>query len=620
MFKSALDDKGAFLDGKGSKKASTAAAERLNACGKALREIVTHGLSKLRPNTVRAVIDHIMDTLPDRHDTFFEPLASDYMQTLVVLFGSPVYVESLAFQVFQVPRDNKPNTNGWIICVDFFVRRICHLLDGADDTSSPGLVGRDSPGPGTARHSSVGPSSARSRLLHQHGSGQIQRNDLLAPLECLLSLVSASNAPCKLRHQEVSDVVVRILRLHLKLDRLHRIAFAILNRILLQAAGEDVALGLTQTREVVPLLSHWWQPRALDNDELLFAVRDEILKTIHAIHLYLNSPLQEDSSGDLISQVEDLLDDVLWGEYSQRNHRSRLRLDDLTFSSMTTISEQFNTRIFSIRPFAQDAERRWALLEVMSRLEYICSRYTRSSSQRPTTEEEQPRKKQRISGGSNRIHQKLLSSDVATKLTALQLVPFLLSTNSPEEEDLLSVVEDLMPMIGDKHDLLSSWAMIACARYDLPGTTFRQFLIIVSSCAVESCAKDVSTQSRWKQVWQLAVRSVSIPSTCRAACVLLHAILEAHVIPYHAIADDVTKMVTMADICGPAVLVDSSLVFMHYLAGIRNSMVPSASQKTSSHVIRWVFTTWKPGRFSPYDYIGKDNRCIINGGFMLIYF
>jgi hypothetical protein len=95
--------------------------------------------------------------------------------------------------------------------------------------------------------------------------------------------------------------------------------------------------------------------------------------------------------------------------------------------------------------------------------------------------------------------------------------------------------------------------------------------------------------------------------------VLLHAILEAHLIPYHAIADDINKMVTMADICGPAVLVDSSLVFMHYLASIRNSMIPSASQKTSSYVIRWVFTTWKPGRFSPFIPMLRKTRCIANG-------
>lgn len=79
---------------------------------------------------------------------------------------------------------------------------------------------------------------------------------------------------------------------------------------------------------------------------------------------------------------------------------------------------------------------------------------------------------------------------------------------------------------------------------------------------------------------------------------LLHAIMEAQLLPHHAVADDVSNIVTMADICGPAVLVDSSLVLMHCLANLRNEMAPSAIQKTYSHIIRWVFSTWKPGRYS----------------------
>lgn len=117
-----------------------------------------------------------------------------------------------------------------------------------------------------------------------------------------------------------------------------------------------------------------------------------------------------------------------------------------------------------------------------------------------------------------------------------------------------------------------------------------------SSCAINLPAKQETAGSNWKQIWQLAVRSVSIPSTCRAACVLLYTILQAQLLPYHVVADDITNIVTMADICGPAVLLDSSLVFMHCLANVRNELAPSAIQNTSSNVIRWVFSTWKPGK------------------------
>lgn len=76
---------------------------------------------------------------------------------------------------------------------------------------------------------------------------------------------------------------------------------------------------------------------------------------------------------------------------------------------------------------------------------------------------------------------------------------------------------------------------------------------------------------------------------------LLCAILKTQLLPLHTVADDISNIVTMADICGPAVLVDSSLVLMHCLANTRNELVPSAIQKTSSNVIRWVFSNWKPG-------------------------
>ncbi|KAI3399398.1 hypothetical protein diail_7125 [Diaporthe ilicicola] len=563
LFQAALVDKQILLSGKGIGKAT----ERLGYCGKALRETVTRGISKIKSKTVRAVLDHITDTLPTHDGDFFEPLKQDYMQTLVILLDIPANVENLALK----------DASGWKQCVIFLVDRICSLLDGADSASASSLFGRDSPAPGTARHSSVGPSSARSRLGTQRGAAvQVQRNDLLSLLQCLQSLVSAPNAPCMSKRQDITDAVLRVLRLRFDLDKLHRFAFSILNRILLQTAGDDPALGQDLTRELVPLLGYWWQRRTLDKDELQFSVRDEMLKTIHAISVYLDYLLQEDPTAALLQQVEELLDE-LWGEYSSRNPRARLRLDDLSFSSLTVSPNHFATDLFALKPLSQHAERRWALVEVMSRLEFIFLEHSKSNSQRLTMEDSQPRKRQRRAGGSNRIHQKLLASDVATKLTALQLLPFFLPLGNLDQEEILTLMEDLLPMIGDKQGLLSSWAMIACA-----------------SCALESQSKDENTEARWKQVWQLAVRSISIPSTCRAACVLLHVILQTQLISHHTIANDVNNIVTMADICGPAALLDSSLVFMHCLTNIRNSIVPSASQKTSSYVIRWALTMWRP--------------------------
>lgn len=126
---------------------------------------------------------------------------------------------------------------------------------------------------------------------------------------------------------------------------------------------------------------------------------------------------------------------------------------------------------------------------------------------------------------------------------------------------------------------------------------------------MHEASRDASLASTWKQLWQLGVRSLSLPPTSRAACVLLHSILRANLLPRHELADDVNQIVTTADISGPSVLVDSSLILMLSLLRLRNNMFPNASQATSNHIIRWVFVRWSPGMCSDASNSLKRAQC-----------
>jgi ataxia telangiectasia mutated family protein len=64
--------------------------------------------------------------------------------------------------------------------------------------------------------------------------------------------------------------------------------------------------------------------------------------------------------------------------------------------------------------------------------------------------------------------------------------------------------------------------------------------------------------------------------------------------------DDINIVVTNSDISGPAVLVDSSLVLMLHLFGVRNTNSPNAVQATSNHIIRWLFSKWNPGELTDW--------------------
>lgn len=453
LFKLAQADKENLITGKSGGNASRT---RLDALSIALREMIANGLEKLTVKTIKATIDHFLDILPepDRPGEFYELLASHYTQTLTILLSHNAHVEFLA----------RSDAERWFACVDLLISRISRLVESTDSLL-PNLEPnrRESPLLNTGHGSSHTSSNGRPRFPSQRGSSQLQLGDLTGSVQCLSSLVSAVNAPCKDRYQEVSGSLIRVLRLPLGLGRLHRAAFAALNSILLRLAGENTTFGKDLTRDLLPLISYWWQPRTLDNDELLSSVRDEMLKTMHAVNPYLDSLLHEAPSAALLREVEDLLD-TLWCEYSQRSVHSRLRLDDLTFSPVTLPSTYFRTSSFTLRPFSQDAERRWVVLEIISQLEDTFLRHTRDNSQRPSGEDEQPRKKRRIAAGSSRIEQKLHAPDIATKLTAVQLIPFFLPWNSVSGVDVESIVDDLVPLISDKQGLMTSWAMLAAAR------------------------------------------------------------------------------------------------------------------------------------------------------------
>lgn len=116
------------------------------------------------------------------------------------------------------------------------------------------------------------------------------------------------------------------------------------------------------------------------------------------------------------------------------------------------------------------------------------------------------------------------------------------------------------------------------------------------SCALRKDASRDDLSQTWKQLWQVVVRNISVPGVTRAACVLLHTLLEADLVGYHGISRDINDIVTTADVNGPAVLTDSTLLLMLHLLKLRNLKLPNAGQTTCNHIIRWVFLKWNPGK------------------------
>ncbi|KAK0623121.1 hypothetical protein B0T14DRAFT_164703 [Immersiella caudata] len=558
LFQCALFEKEAYFNTKKSSKVSTTASiTRLERCAEALRLTVRHGAHKIKRKTARAIVDHITQVLPGPEDTYIGPLLKDYVRALTTFLGVPTNVESLAAMTGE----------GWGICTDFCIEALSHYLEG-DGDSGPGS--RASPAPG----STVG--RAKSVAIPQ-GTNQISSHMAVDFLLCLSFLVSSTNAPVSRRAERIYQVALQILQLrHMKIGELQKAAFSALTSIVQRSQIEDVALTKKITRSLVPLLSYWWQPRALSRDAMLNSIRDEMLKTISVTHLYLEALLRGPSEESLLQDTEELLD-ALWSEYSRREEKARLQLDDISFTAIRLPQDHPRTAAFSLRPFNHLGEQNWALLESLAILESIYSRSCHGDQVQAEPDIDQPRKKRRMASSPNRLHQKMLSVDVAVQLTALQLIPFLVKLGQLSLDDVTEILNDIAQCTPTKQSTAASWGMLA-----------------FSSAAAHESARDKSLAAFWKQTWQQGVRSLSLPSVSRAACALLASMLKADLVAKHELTDDLTLMVTTADISGPAVVVDSSLALMPSLLRIRNLLFPNASQATANFIIRWVFLKWKP--------------------------
>jgi ataxia telangiectasia mutated family protein len=98
----------------------------------------------------------------------------------------------------------------------------------------------------------------------------------------------------------------------------------------------------------------------------------------------------------------------------------------------------------------------------------------------------------------------------------------------------------------------------------------------------------------WVQLWHAGVRALTYTPTCRAASAQLHAMLATGLVQYHDVGEDVEAIITTADISGPAMLCDSSILLMTHLLHVRVTEVPGASLTSCSNTARWLLSRWNP--------------------------
>lgn len=399
-----------------------------------------------------AVIDHIIQVLPNNDGGYHELLADSYFKALNALFESPVNAERL-----------KPEM--WFTVVDFCLQGINEFLGDPDD--EPSGLGRTFSGLGTgqssgsmARTSSRGPARPSTKI-NQNISDLFQT---------ILQLVSAPNAPLSNRYTAIADSTILLLKSHgSSVGQVHRTAFCILNTILRFTRTDHTVFSRSVACKVIPVMSGIWQGKSLAKDEMLNNVRNEMFIFTFSVFLHLEREVKDAKNEDILSNLEELLD-ALRADYSARSERDQLQLDDLELlgQEKTLHASPFHLDLFQLRPHNTKAERNWAILLIIGILERIVSLgqglKSTTRDDQADTEDIHPSKRQRTARVLDRILGPLRAIDEKIRTAGLQILPFVLHECQLSASDLAGLIGQLHHCAGDKRANIGSWALIAMAR------------------------------------------------------------------------------------------------------------------------------------------------------------
>jgi ataxia telangiectasia mutated family protein len=415
--------------------------------------VIETGATKLKVKTVEAIAEHITQTLPNADSGYCKPLVQNYIKALGTLFEHQANVERLKSSI-------------WFDVVDFFLQGINEYLVCNDG----GPSARSSSGLGASHLSGSVAKSVTSSGQTENRQRSLTRQNVEDLFQILLLFVSASNAPLPERHHMVADTTLRFLESQgSSASQVHQRAFSTLNAVLSFTRIDHISHTQFVAQDAIPVISRFWQGKAVAKDEMLNSVRDETLILLFNVHLHLERSLMDEDTSDLLLLVEDMLE-ILRADYARRLDRDQLQLDDLEMSDFGAKSRNdtpFRLRIFKLRPHNHRAERNWAHLQIIGMLERLVGLGQRRKTTSDDPDEgtdKHPRKRQRIVQRSDHLLDPLRSGDERMKTAALQTLPFVLENCQLPKSSLIELLALLQTCTGDKRGSIGSWALLAIAR------------------------------------------------------------------------------------------------------------------------------------------------------------
>ena len=182
-------------------------------------------------------------------------------------------------------------------------------------------------------------------------------------------------------------------------------------------------------------------------------LKDELLGTIMFCTIILADTARRDPSESL-SRLVERLTHTLHSEYIKRPEKEILQIDEVVFYSKSPVT---GPRLGNPK-----SEHNWTVIWAISTLlELLDDISIRLST--PQARDELSAKKQRLSSATGDFIRDSFSSSGTKSICGLQLIPFLLKTQTDIETRRL--LQQLIPGILDDNGTISSWTLVAVSRF-----------------------------------------------------------------------------------------------------------------------------------------------------------
>ncbi|KAJ5098574.1 hypothetical protein N7532_005575 [Penicillium argentinense] len=543
-----------------SRSPSTA---RLSTCASVLRTTVDIFLRNLRFKTVRAIIDHITETISAPGEGLWEPLSVDYTKCLASLLRYAPHIEHLG-------------DAEWEKLIDFCLA----VISNQDSDESQLSIRTD--GQRSAPEDLPDVSDSRSTPSRMTPAPALRekyvsdRNVTGEVVECIQLLVTSPNAPVQATAENILQGLVGFVKLSSTLaGSTQQLAFSSINALVSKVLFDQSDLVRSTLLGLIPVLRRLWSTK-------LQTVRDELLVTVmFCVIILLDAVRKEPTEGqpsEMLTRSIEGLTHTLYSEYLKRPEKEMLQIDEILLHKDTAKNDR---PIYGPRLGNQRSEQSWTLVWAIATLVMLSERIAFRTSDDDASQEG-PSKRRRFNSGVDDIFRDAVSATGTRRICALQLVPFLENghlENGTSFERKEELIQRLIPSIVDDNSAASSWTMVALASYQNSFT----------GC---SAAKLPPLKNSWVKIVDLTSRAVSSFPTSRAACNLMSLILESDLLDYSVVTEYIRSTLASASLNGPSTLSDASLGLWASIARRKTQLNLASVQNASKQICSWLREAW----------------------------